>query len=158
MQMGDSLLARITMNAANDQIFNDHVVQSSTASEIDATLQTMKKRDRSRRMLEAAVYTHRWVKERAETYGQRADAAQYLFDLVKYVREKVGVVKLVVPSDEMAYTVFETLNDRGLALSPLDLVKTFIPYCLRTSYRHGNPRDIGLDMVGFRCAADLATP
>ena len=28
------------------------------------------------------------------------------------------------------------------------------PYCLRASYRHGNPRDIGLDMVGFRCAAD----
>ena len=31
------------------------------------------------------------------------------------------------------------------------------PYCLRTSYRHGNPPDIGLDMVGFRCASDLAT-
>ena len=28
------------------------------------------------------------------------------------------------------------------------------PYCLRTSYRHGNPPNIGLDMVGFRCAAD----
>ena len=28
------------------------------------------------------------------------------------------------------------------------------PYCLRTTYRHGNPPDIGLDMVGFRCAAD----
>ncbi len=28
------------------------------------------------------------------------------------------------------------------------------PYCLRVSYRHGNPADIGLDMVGFRCAAD----
>lgn len=28
------------------------------------------------------------------------------------------------------------------------------PYCLRISYRHGNPPDIGLDMVGFRCAAD----
>lgn len=26
------------------------------------------------------------------------------------------------------------------------------PYCLRTSYRHGNPPDISLDMVGFRCA------
>ncbi|MCZ6628416.1 MAG: SUMF1/EgtB/PvdO family nonheme iron enzyme [SAR324 cluster bacterium] len=26
------------------------------------------------------------------------------------------------------------------------------PHCLRTSYRHGNPPDIGLDMVGFRCA------
>ncbi|MFQ6017635.1 MAG: formylglycine-generating enzyme family protein [Kiloniellaceae bacterium] len=28
------------------------------------------------------------------------------------------------------------------------------PYCLRVSYRHGNPPDIGLDMVGVRCAAD----
>lgn len=27
------------------------------------------------------------------------------------------------------------------------------PYCLRASYRHGNPPGIGLDMVGFRCAA-----
>lgn len=26
------------------------------------------------------------------------------------------------------------------------------PYGLRASYRHGNPPDIGLDMVGFRCA------
>ena len=28
------------------------------------------------------------------------------------------------------------------------------PYGLRVSYRHGNPPDIGLDMVGIRCAAD----
>ena len=27
------------------------------------------------------------------------------------------------------------------------------PYCLRAAYRHGNPPDIGLDMVGFRCVA-----
>jgi formylglycine-generating enzyme required for sulfatase activity len=26
------------------------------------------------------------------------------------------------------------------------------PHCLRVSYRHGNPPDIVLDMVGFRCA------
>jgi formylglycine-generating enzyme required for sulfatase activity len=26
------------------------------------------------------------------------------------------------------------------------------PYCLRSAYRHGNLPDIGLDMVGFRCA------
>ncbi|MBI3007076.1 MAG: formylglycine-generating enzyme family protein [candidate division NC10 bacterium] len=28
------------------------------------------------------------------------------------------------------------------------------PWCLRASYRHANPADIGLDMVGFRCAGD----
>jgi formylglycine-generating enzyme required for sulfatase activity len=29
------------------------------------------------------------------------------------------------------------------------------PYCLRVSYRHANPPDIGLDMVGFRCAGGV---
>ncbi len=29
------------------------------------------------------------------------------------------------------------------------------PYGLRAAYRHGNPPDIGLDMVGFRCAGDI---
>ena len=28
------------------------------------------------------------------------------------------------------------------------------PYCLRAAYRHGNAPDIGLDMVGLRCAGD----
>lgn len=28
------------------------------------------------------------------------------------------------------------------------------PYCLRAAYKHGNPPDIGLDMVGFRCASE----
>jgi formylglycine-generating enzyme required for sulfatase activity len=29
-------------------------------------------------------------------------------------------------------------------------------FCLRVSYRHANPPDLGLDHVGFRCAADAA--
>lgn len=31
------------------------------------------------------------------------------------------------------------------------------PYCLRVSYRHANPPDIGLGMVGFRCAGDAGS-
>ncbi len=31
-------------------------------------------------------------------------------------------------------------------------------YCLRVSYRHGNPPTRGLDMVGFRCAGDASAP
>jgi hypothetical protein len=42
------------------------------------------------------------------------------------MRDKVGAVKLVVPNEEMAYTIFETLNDRGLEASPLDLVKNHL--------------------------------
>jgi len=46
-----------------------------------------------------------------------------LYDFVEYLRDQVTVVKLTVTSEGAAYTIFETLNDRGLDLSPLDLVK-----------------------------------
>jgi formylglycine-generating enzyme required for sulfatase activity len=26
------------------------------------------------------------------------------------------------------------------------------PFCLRTTYRHANDRDVGRDHIGFRCA------
>lgn len=32
------------------------------------------------------------------------------------------------------------------------------PYCLRVSYRHGNPDHFGLDMVGFRCSSEALQP
>jgi len=64
--------------------------------------------------------------KKAEEIGDKAKAAAYFFTLVNFLREKVGVVKLIVPDEEMAYTIFETLNDRGLELSPLDLVKNHL--------------------------------
>ena len=49
-----------------------------------------------------------------------------LYDFVEYLRDQVTVVKLTVTSEGAAYTIFETLNDRGLDLSPLDLVKNHL--------------------------------
>jgi hypothetical protein len=123
-QLGQKdLQPRITMNVANDKSFNDFVVKSSSIAEIQSALDKMKRRDRNRRLLEAAAYIHERIKEIAEEFPDSASAAKYFFDLVNFMRDKFGVVRLIVPSDEMAYTMFETLNDRGLELSPLDLVK-----------------------------------
>ena len=46
---------------------------------------------------------------------------------------------------------FETFR---LVQAPAPFVPPSAPLRLRASYRHGNPPDIGLDMVGFRCAGD----
>lgn len=137
-QLGQKdLQSRMTMNVANDQMFNDFIVKSSAISDIEATLEKMKRRDRNRRMLEAAAYVHHRIKEIADQRGSADNAATYFFDLVNYMRDNVGAVKLVVPSDEIAYTMFETLNDRGLELSPLDLVKN---YMFRRASEHSPER------------------
>jgi len=38
----------------------------------------------------------------------------------------VHVVEITAYSDDDAYTIFETMNDRGLSLAPLDMLKSFL--------------------------------
>ncbi len=52
--------------------------------------------------------------------------AAKLYDLAKYLRESVQLVCMDVSSTDNAYVIFEALNDRGVDLSVLDLVKNYI--------------------------------
>jgi len=45
--------------------------------------------------------------------------------------ENVHLVEITAFSDEDAYTIFETMNDRGLSLSPLDMLKGHLLACIR---------------------------
>ncbi|MGJ5024728.1 DUF262 domain-containing protein [Bradyrhizobium oligotrophicum] len=117
---------RLTMNSANDKTFNDYVIRSVPVADIVAELQKLKKSDRNRKLLEAVVLAHERVSQLATTKGDSQKAAEYLFKFVNFMRDKVSVVKLSVATEEAAYTIFETLNDRGLDLSPLDLVKNHL--------------------------------
>ena len=40
--------------------------------------------------------------------------------------EKVRLFEIRAASDEDAYTIFETMNDRGLSLTPLDMLKGYL--------------------------------
>ena len=49
-----------------------------------------------------------------------------LIDWKDFVDEKLKVVTISVPNDTNAFTIFETLNDRGLALAQIDLLKNYL--------------------------------
>lgn len=51
------------------------------------------------------------------------DAFPFFIDWVKY---NVIMVEIIAYSDENAYTIFETMNDRGLNLTPSEMLKGFI--------------------------------
>ena len=40
--------------------------------------------------------------------------------------EDVHLVEITAYSDDDAYTIFETMNDRGLSLSPTDMLKGYL--------------------------------
>ncbi len=45
---------------------------------------------------------------------------------VDWLVESVDLVEITAFSDEEAYTIFETMNDRGLSLSPADMLKGYL--------------------------------
>jgi len=51
------------------------------------------------------------------------EALPYFLD---WLLNNVHVVEITAFSDDDAYTIFETMNDRGLSLTPLDMLKSFL--------------------------------
>jgi len=51
------------------------------------------------------------------------NALPYFID---WLIEKVHLVEITTYSDDDAYTIFETMNDRGLSLSPTDMLKGYL--------------------------------
>ncbi len=51
-----------------------------------------------------------------------------LLDYVEYLGEKAKVILVRVPDHANAFTIFETLNDRGLELAISDLLKNYLFY------------------------------
>src|ERR1035441_4386191 len=43
-----------------------------------------------------------------------------------WLLENVHLVEITAYSDDDAYTIFETMNDRGLSLSPTDMLKGYL--------------------------------
>lgn len=53
----------------------------------------------------------------------RGDALPFFVD---WLLENVHLVEITAYSDDDAYTIFETMNDRGLSLSPTDMLKGYL--------------------------------
>lgn len=51
---------------------------------------------------------------------------EYLLPFVYWLQEKVVLVKITAMTEENAYTIFETMNNRGMPLSNADMIKGFI--------------------------------
>lgn len=75
-----------------------------------------------KRLFEAFKIAQRKV---VEILGPDVDVKK-LVDWVEFIRKDVRVIFVEVPDYSNAFTIFETLNDRGLDLAISDLLKNFI--------------------------------
>lgn len=124
---GEDYEPSLVLNQSNDDEFRQHIINERPIEEVQRELRSLSKYNPNRALLEAIVFCRERVDEIGFSENGDIDSgAQRLYTLVEYLRDNVKVVRLNVQSEVNAYTVFETLNDRGLDLSVLDLAKNHL--------------------------------
>ncbi len=113
-----ALIPKLKLNDVDNEFFTKRILLLPDDSE-RAQLITKPSHER---IDKAAVLAREHVRKLATGRG----ATDTLTDLVDYLTDSVKVIWVQVPDDTNAFMVFETLNDRGLALAITDLLKNHL--------------------------------
>lgn len=127
---------RLSLTAANNDAFRQYVIETVPVNEMVKALKQQGSGDRNSTLLQASIWMNRYIERRADELGSSDAAKDRFLELLKYISDTVKIVPFVLKNDAAAYTVFETLNDRGLELAPLDLVKNYL-FSQAEKYRTG---------------------
>ncbi|MEJ5361064.1 MAG: DUF262 domain-containing HNH endonuclease family protein [Spirochaetota bacterium] len=74
-----------------------------------------------KRILDAYNYIKSLVKNKYDNEGING-----IYDFVEFIEKNLKIIIVIVSDDVNAFTIFETLNDRGLVLSQTDLIKNYL--------------------------------
>jgi uncharacterized protein with ParB-like and HNH nuclease domain len=80
-------------------------------------------RESHKRLLDAQRITREYLLDITKNINNPDDK---LFDRINYLADKTRVIWVQVPDHQNAFTIFETLNDRGLDLAITDLLKNYL--------------------------------
>lgn len=118
---------RLTLNVNNSSVFEEVVVHQASDEQLERRKRDYGRNSSNRRLIEATMSCRKAIRELARTGGGdlKAQAAK-LYKMADYLRDNVQLICMDVSSTDNAYVIFEALNDRGVDLSVLDLVKNHV--------------------------------
>jgi hypothetical protein len=81
-------------------------------------------RSSNRRLLVASRAAHDFLSAHIKGFSENSRAAQ-LTRWVRFIKERTHIIAVTVLDENQAFRLFETLNDRGVKASQVDILKNF---------------------------------
>ena len=126
-RLGGDYSSRMLLNSENQECFATSATELNSDLEIATQAAKLGKSSSNRLLLNAATCCRTWVNDLAGIKSlKNTEGASRLYELARFLDNKLKVVAVEVSSEVDAYVLFESLNDRGVALSALDLIKNYI--------------------------------
>jgi hypothetical protein len=110
----------LRLNSIDHEFFRSYVLTCAKSAD-RRLIQTTT--DSHKNLKLAAKLAKDWVQKLASL---NTDPAEALLDCVDFLENQAQVIRVQVPDGANAFTIFETLNDRGLDLAISDLLKNFL--------------------------------
>jgi len=114
-------LPRLTLNDIDHDFFQKAILARPGTADRQAT----PVRTSHQLLLEARVAAQAHIEAVVTTSKAPVDA---LVDYIEYLNGRAKVILVQVPDHANAFTIFETLNDRGIDLAISDLLKNYLFY------------------------------
>ncbi|MCY2951577.1 MAG: DUF262 domain-containing protein [Planctomycetota bacterium] len=113
-------LPKLKLNQTDREFFDKRILSGldDPGRKVEAT------KESHRRIAKAAELAAEHVKSMVSVHG--TDAAKHLLELIYFLTNRAKVILVRVPDHANAFTIFETLNDRGLDLALSDLLKNYL--------------------------------
>jgi len=131
----------LILTASNNSAFQKYVVASMPLAAMERSIREKEVDDRSETLVRAAIFVNRHILNKASDLSNPEAAKNYFLSIVEYLSDHVQIVRFALSADSAAYTIFETLNDRGLELAPLDLVKNYL-FSQAEKHRNGGLAEV----------------
>lgn len=125
---GKRIGSRLVLGAFNRDFFNDYVINAYSLSDVErenirASYKEKHEYDQNQALFEAFNRIKLSIEERLDCCKNEEDAYEYLKALHMCLYDRFELVTMEVEEEADAFLIFETLNDRGLVLSAVDLIK-----------------------------------
>lgn len=129
--VNDMTTPRLQSNYQIGTIFEDYIVRNPKTSERKSfgskpTMLTKKQQRLSKNLNSAQSLLGTLSKEWIEQHSALDDKKKAVQKLYEVISNKIQFLYIEVGNEEDAFTIFETLNDRGLKLSASDLIKSYL--------------------------------
>lgn len=113
------LQTQVGLNVEDNSFYQDVILQPYPHKVPDTFLRASNKR-----LLAASETAYDYLRGRIAGFPDHLKAP-HLREWVSFIKEHTQVVAVTVPDQNQAFRIFETLNDRGVRASQVDLLKNF---------------------------------
>jgi len=113
------IIPKLNLNEVNNPVFRSVVLDRQSPSKLDIKIW----HPSNKRIYQAFEILKDSLRKWLEGFQDKESA---LLDLEEFLADRLNVILIEVGDDSDAFVIFETLNDRGLALAVSDLVKNYL--------------------------------